>query len=254
MLGGCNNTEKTDEENQYSDEQFITAMSDGLQARWTLNTNDEGKEGYADIQFNSEEYKEMMLSYIDAELEHIEGYKDEKYEDSKLQEIVIRYINLLNEHKEICSYMTVDYDKYYSEFEPIYNERSKIIADLVENYNLTVDEEYKSTLDDFLTNSQLVVEQENLDAEIEAMISGVEFVEVADDGYSFKTYQAVVENTTSTDFKNFSVSINLLNEEGVIVSTEYSSVTNFTQGAKVQFEFMTDKAFVTTQINMDWWD
>lgn len=242
------------EEPQYADKDYVEDMADGLQARWELNRKDEEKEGYDEILVNSQEYKDMMLSYITAELDKVEEYQDEKFEDSKLKELAVSYINLLKDHKEICEYITVNYDKYIEEFDPIYNGRSKIIAQMVEEYNLTVDEEYKNNLAEFQTNSKLVEENEGREVEINAMLESIQFALAKDDGYGWKTYQATVENTTSIDFKTLNLSINLLNEEGVIVETTYDGVSAFNKGSKVQFEFMTEKDFVSTQVTADWWE
>ncbi len=202
-------------------------MSKGLQARWKLNKEDEAKVGFDEILVNSEEYQEMMNNYIQAELDYVEKYQNEKFEDSNLQEIAVKYVNLLKQHKDACQYMTDDYDKYL--------------------------EEFQQTLNDFLTNSQLVTEQENAEAAIQKMIDTIQFEEVEDNG-GYKTYRAVVENTTGIDFDTLNITINLLNSDGVIVETAYDNVSAFAQGAKVQFEFMTDKEFTSTQVSVDWWE
>lgn len=260
LSAGCssdNNSKNEDkkEKIQYADDQFIKDMSKGLQARWTLNEQDENKEGYDQIDVQSSEYKDMMLSYVQAELDCIEKYKDEKFKDSQLQEKAISYINLLTKHKEICDYIPVDYyGKYLDEFQSIYNERSKIIEDMANNYGLTVEEKYQSNLDEFKTNSQLVQEQDALQNSITNILNNIQFQEVNDDGYGWKTYQAVVENTSGKDFSEFSVNINLLNADGVIVETQYDQVSNFANGAKAQFEFMTDKDFTSTQVTANWYE
>lgn len=254
---GCSSTkeaEKKEEEPQYADDAFVQDMSKGLQARWDLNEADEKKEGYEDILVNSKEYQEMMLSYINAELDVISKYSEEKFEDKTLQENAIKYINLLEKHKEICDYMTVDYVKYEEEFQPIYNERSKIIENLVNVYGMTVDEKHQKTLNDFITNSQLVQEQENKEAAINQMLADIQFQVTEDDGNGWKTYQAIVENTTGINFKTFSADINLLSADGVIVETAYYQVSAFNNGSKAQFEFMTDKEFASTQVIADWWE
>ena len=75
-----------------------------------------------------------------------------------------------------------------------------------------------------------------------------------DDGYGWKTYQGVVENTTGKDFKTFTVNINLKNAEGVIVETMYDDVSNFTNGSKAQLEFYTDKDFASTEVVVNWYE
>ena len=259
LFTGCSGSQqesKQEEEIHYADEDFVKDMAKGLEARWTLNEQDESKEGYDAIDLQSSEYKDMMISYINAELDCIGKYKDEKFEDSKLQEEAISYINLLNDHIEICDYIPVDYyGKYLEEFQPIYDGRSKIIQDMADNYGLTVSDKFQSNLDEFKTNSKLVQEKDAQEQAIDSMLSNITFEEVPDE-YSgdWKTYQGVVENTTGSDFATFGVYINLLNAVGVIVETAYDQVSNFTNGAKVQFEFSTDKEFTSTEVTVQYYE
>ena len=259
LFTGCSGSQqesKQEEEIHYADEDFVKDMAKGLEARWTLNEQDESKEGYDAIDLQSSEYKDMMISYINAELDCIGKYKDEKFEDSKLQEETISYINLLNDHIEICDYIPVDYyGKYLEEFQPIYDGRSKIIQDMADNYGLTVSDKFQSNLDEFKTNSKLVQEKDAQEQAIESMLSNITFEEVPDEyAGDWKTYQGVVENTTGSDFSTFAVNINLLNADGVIVETAYDQVSNFTNGAKAQFEFSTDKEFTSTEVTVQYYE
>lgn len=259
LFTGCSGSQqesKQEEEIHYADEDFVKDMAKGLEARWTLNEQDESKEGYDAIDLQSSEYKDMMISYINAELDCIGKYKDEKFEDSKLQEETISYINLLNDHIEICDYIPVDYyGKYLEEFQPIYDGRSKIIQDMADNYGLTVSDKFQSNLDEFKTNSKLVQEKDAQEQAIDSMLSNITFEEVPDEyAGDWKTYQGVVENTTGSDFSTFAVNINLLNADGVIVETAYDQVSNFTNGAKAQFEFSTDKEFTSTEVTAQYYE
>ena len=259
LFTGCSGSQqesKQEEEIHYADEDFVKDMAKGLEARWTLNEQDESKEGYDAIDLQSSEYKDMMISYINAELDCIGKYKDEKFEDSKLQEETISYINLLNDHIEICDYIPVDYyGKYLEEFQPIYDGRSKIIQDMADNYGLTVSDKFQSNLDEFKTNSKLVQEKDAQEQVIDSMLSNITFEEVPDEyAGDWKTYQGVVENTTGSDFSTFAVNINLLNADGVIVETAYDQVSNFTNGAKAQFEFSTDKEFTSTEVTVQYYE
>lgn len=239
------------EEVQYADEDFVKDMSKGLQARWKLTEEDEDKE----VDLQSEEEQTMMLKYIQAELECIEKYKDEKFKDIELQEKAITYIKLLTKHKEICEYIPVDYyGKYVEENEDIYNERSKIIEEMVTDYGLSVDEKYQSTLDEFKTNSKLVKEQDALKNAVASMLEKVEFQETTSDGSDWKTYQGTIENNTGKDFSSLDISINLLDSEGVIVETTYDNIGNFTDGSKARIEFSTNKEFTATQLSAQWYD
>lgn len=150
--------------------------------------------------------------------------------------------------------MTVDYDRYETEYSTIYDERSKVIKTMVDDYGMTVDEKYQDTLNDFITNSQLVTEQENTVAAVENMLKGIQFQVVEDMGDGLKTYQTIVENITGLDFNTFNININLLDENGVIVESVWEQVNNFNNGAKVQVEFSTDKEFASTEVTGDWWE
>lgn len=247
-------TQTNADESISADETFIDDMAFGLQSRWKLNENDESKERFENISFNSEEYKTMIINYIDAELNTIDKYENEKFEDSNLKELAIRYINLLKQHKDICQYITVDYTKYEEEYTSIYNERSKIISQMVNDYNMSVSEEYQSTLDEFIVNSNLVNEKETQQQAIETMLNSVTFELTADDGYGWKTYQGIIENTSGIDFNNISLNINLLDSECIIIETTYDQISAFSNGVKARLEINTDKEFASTQITADWWD
>jgi len=195
-----------------------------------------------------------MINYINSELDVIGKYEDEKFEDINLKGLAIKYISLLKQHKDICKYITVDYQKYEEGFDEIYNERSKIISQMVTDYDMTVSDKYQSTLNDFLENSNLVKESESNQEAIENMVNVVTF-EVSDDqGDGWKTYQGILENTTGLNFKTISLNINLLDADGIIVETTFDQISSFTDGAKARIEFTTDKEFVSTQIMVDWWD
>lgn len=195
-----------------------------------------------------------MESYINAELDVVKKYRDEKFEDSDLQELAIEYINCLNDQNDALEYLTVDYTKYSELHKEAYNKRTTIIKQMVDDYGLTVSDDYQSDLNDLLTNAKIVKEDEDKQAKIDALVSSIVFEVTEDDGYGYKTYGAVVENTTGIDFTSFGLSINLLDADGVIVESEYSSVENFNNGAKARFEFFTDVEFTSYQITVDYWN
>lgn len=241
------------EEVKYCDDDFVKDFGKGLEKRWKLTDADENKDGYDDIELNSDQWKKMMLTYINAELDTIEKYTNEKFENTALQENAIKYINLLKQQKESCDYITVDYDKYSEKADEIYNERSKIIKDMVENYGVTVDEKYQDTLNEFLTNSQLVEEDESLKEAVGLMLGKIE-ITTTDDGTGYYTCEGYVENTTGYDFDNISIKFNLYDDEGVLVDNQPCYLENFTNGTKARLEFYTDQDFSTFETSAEWWD
>ena len=49
-------------------------------------------------------------------------------------------------------------------------------------------------------------------------------------------------------FDYINLSINLIDSDGVILETRYSSFQNISTGAKVKFEFMSDAEFTSTEV------
>ena len=245
-LIGCSSTNTKD---STYDSEFINSLSKALQKRWDLNDKYEEKE--EDITIGSDEQYDYYTKLVNAELDELEKYKDLKFENSKLQELVIKYINLLNQQKDSLQYLKVDYDKFDKEWQDAYNQRTQLIIEFTENYDLTVDDKYKDTLNQLLTNGKLVNEEEDLKAEISNILDSTEFKKVKEE-YEWTYYEAVAENTTGKDFQYFTLEINLLDEDGVVVESTYDSVDNWKANQKVKFEFMTDKDFKTIKLNSDY--
>lgn len=258
-LTGCSssNTKTTDssavEEVKYCDDDFVKDMSKGLQKRWDLNEKDENSEGYDDIAVDSDENKQMMLSYVNAELDTIEKYSNEKFKDTKLQENAIKYINLLKQFKEACDYITVDADKFYDENATIYDERSKIIKSMVDDYGMTVNEKYQDTLNEFLTASKLVEEDEALKDAVSTMLGTIEITST-NDGYGYYTCEGYVENTTGHNFDDLQIEFSLYDSENVLVDTQTCYLQNFNNGTKAKLEFYTNQEFSSFETYAEWWD
>lgn len=88
----------------------------------------------------------------------------------------------MNEHTEICDYIPVDFEKYYNDYQPIYDERSKIIQDLADNYSLTVsDKRFQNNLDEFKTNSKHCKKKDAQEQVIRFYASNITFEEVPDE-------------------------------------------------------------------------
>ena len=259
-LTGCgtkNNTAADNgsavEEVKYCDDDFVKDFGKGLEKRWALNESDESKEGYDDILLNSQENKDMMLTYIDAELSSIEKYTTEKFDDTNLQELAIKYVNLLKKSKELCDYITVDYDKYDEEYSTVYNERAKIIETLANDYGMTVDEKYQDTLNEFLTTSQLVQEDEALKEAVSNMLGTIE-ITTTDDGTGYYTCEGYLENSTGHDFSDITIQFSLYDDNGVLVDNESSYLQNFKSGTTAKIEFYTNQNFSTFESYAEWWD
>jgi len=78
---------------------------------------------------------------------------------------------------------------------------------------------------------------------MQKLVDSIEFELKEDDGYGWRTYEAIIENNTDYDIENLSLDLSLLDKDGVIVKTEYASVDNVSKGQKARLEFTTDEEF-----------
>lgn len=237
---GCSNSEP-----ETYDQDFLKSISTGLEERWKLN--DEYDKLIKDEKLSEKEGIEYYKKFVKVELDNVEKYKDLNFEDSKLQELAISYINCLKQQQEALEYVNSNFEKFQSLWDEAYKERSKIIANLNENYELTISDNYKDTLQDVDKVSTQTKEYEK----IEEKVKNTKFKMVSS-SYGWKDYKAIIENTTSCNFEYFSININLIDKDGVIVESTFASVNNWKAGQKAKFEFSTDKDFETMSYELDY--
>lgn len=237
-FAGCSSSGGSD----YADQDYIKSMAKGLEARWDLNDKYE----------DQEDTKDTMEEYIQAELDQLTQYESASFEDTKLQEKALAYINCLKDSKEHLEWYFSD--ENYDKWDEIYNERAVLIKDFVENYGLTVSSKHQATLDEFLMAGKEASEASEQEDAINKIVQKLEFEVTEDDGYGWKTYQAVFDNTTDFDIENVSIDVNLLDEEGTIVETQYVYGDNISKGQKAKMEFETDVSFDRIELKVDYFE
>lgn len=241
---GCGNTTSTptttETQEYFADNDFIKDLQKGLESRWSIASDNV-------LSMTTDELKAYYEQSVNSELDIIEKYQNEKFEDRKLQEIVIQYINLLKDSKEVIPYLNTDMVTFSQDWDMIYKKRSQMISSFHSDFGLTVSEEYESTLNDFISISNIVTQQESQKDTIDNWVKSIVFEQV-DDSHGYQKYQATVENTTGFNFEYINLSINLIDTDGVVVQTVYSSFQNISAGAKVKFEFSTNTQFSSTDV------
>lgn len=257
ILGGCgttatNTSGSAQSQTAYADEEFIQSLSDGLEARWELNNKYATQYDEDEFLYGSDEHIDLYTSYVEAELAEISQYKDADFKDTALKEKALAYIQAVEDQKEAIGYINVDDVKYAESWEDAYSERAKLLDDFVNTYGLTVSKEVQATLDDMQNKATLVKKDESKDQAVQDMLSAAK-LELVERESDWKTYEAVIENTTGMDIADLPVNINLLDEDGVIVSTEYDQISNLKQGQKAKITVMTDQSFETAEITADFW-
>ena len=238
MLVSCSST--SSDEPHYADQDFIKSVSKGLEARWKLQAEQ-----------SDSNTLESMKEAVQTELNAVEEYKTAAFEDSVLQEKALKYINVLNNCLENVEYFVSsnDYDKWTA----IYNERTILIKDFVDNYGLTVSDKYQDSLGQLVSDGKSAGEQAAQREAMENIVNNLEF-KMKEDSYGYKTYEAILENTTDYEISTLSLDISLLDAEGVIVETAWASVENVSKGQKARLEFSTEAEFDKMQPTIDWFE
>lgn len=192
------------------------------------------------IEENPEQSAKQFKGAIEEELDVDEPLKDRQFKDSKLQEKVIAYINILDEQLELTeSYSETDLD-FFQKWQSVYDERSSMIRDFAENYDLTVGEKYADDFNELLRNGKAADRKTAQKDAITALISNANW-EAEEDPYggTFKTYVANVQNTSEYNFSDVSLNIGIYDANNVRTET-FANVTTWRKGDTVKVEFITE--------------
>lgn len=204
---------------QTTDGQFLKALKDGLQERWKYL--DEVGDGTIDGNLADNERTQKA---VDCEYDKVSCFADQKFQDKRLGEIAAEYIACLNESSNALKYYVVDYSKYDDAWEIARAQRTHLLAELSDDYGLSVDEQYADELNGLISDSEVYYEQEQLKAEIHTMADNtVLSVEPYVDEYSGKTLwydvTATFTNTTEETIDYFYEEIQVLDADGKIIMT-----------------------------------
>ena len=226
------------------DANFISSVADGLQARWSYQADNENNDAVDE--------KEYFTESVTRELNEVKEYENAIFKDSKLKEKALNYINTLKDQLAALEYITADSERYDEEWGKAYDERTKLIKDFTDNYDLVVDDKYSENIKELLTNATTVEEDESKQAEVDKIVKNIKFKKTEDE-YGYKTYQATVENTSNMDFSYFNINVNLIDKDKVVIEKQTAYTDDFQQGAKARFEFSTEEEFKDYKItSVDW--
>jgi len=218
---------------QNTDDAFLKSMAQGLESRWTIVDADLANKDLVTTQ-------RTYLGYVNAELDQIAKYKTLDFEDATLGEKAKEYIAILEKAKKTLDYYEKNPDQFVTEWSAASNERSIIIYEIYQKYGLEISEKHQSTLDSFITEAKLTIA-------LNKIVYGAEFKKISDE-YDWVKYAAVLETTTDTSFDNFEIDLNLVDAEGVVISSESVTSENWSSGGKNRFEIETDEKFAKFEI------
>ncbi|MBM6699336.1 hypothetical protein H7U32_03165 [Bifidobacterium pullorum subsp. saeculare] len=243
-LSACG--DKATDEPEYADETAMSVIAEGFEKR-----SDKIDELVAKNEDTSTTKNRRL--YVQTELDNDKPLKDARFKDSQMQEDVISYINKLEDTMTLLKTSSPNSDDFASQWSSIYDERSKLLKKFVDDYGLTVGEQYQDSLDELLVNGADVAENDAIDEAIRGLVSGVTF-EKTDDGYGSFTYSAVIQNTTNYDFSDVGILLALYDAQGVKVEETYANTSSWRRGESVRFEAFSSTDAATMKPSVDYYD
>ena len=225
-LTACSTPEE--EGPDYADDVAMEVVANGFEKRSDVIE----KNG---IPTTNAEEKEFYLDAVNAELSVTGELKDRQFEDSKLQEKVVAYVNTLNDSLEVLDSYAVSDPEFMPQWLKVYDDRTSLLKDFVDNYGLEVGEKYQASLNELVANGKAAMERSQAKDAIDGLVSAVEWEQV-DEGYGSFTYVAVIENTSEYAFEDVSITLALYDAEGVKAEESHAHTQSWEPGEKVRFE------------------
>lgn len=216
--------QKEEEGPDYADDEAMGVIAKGFKARADFITSKEYTGSDADL-------KKAVQTEIDCD----SSLKDRQFEDTTLHELVLSYLNSLDSQLDVLNNYSSSSVDYYTAWQKVYDERSMLLKQMVDDYDLTVDESCQDALDEIVANGNNASKKADVEASLDAIISGATF-DVVDTGYGWYEYTTILENTTDYDFENVNFTIALYDENGVKATELYASTNGWGKGEKVKFD------------------
>lgn len=218
-----------------TEDDFLKDLASGLEARWVLTTANEEKEKLT---------KSDWEGYFNAEYDIISKYADANFKDKTMTKLAKRYVECIVQSKECLPYVgTNKWESKYSN--GVYNDRAETLYEINAIKPIPVSEDNKESLTDLITDGEVT-------KMVRDLLKTVKFKKVEDE-YGWKTYQAVVKNSTTVDFEYFSFEVDLIDKDGVTLTTASASVQNWDAGETSRFEFSTDEKFAKMEVEYASW-
>lgn len=221
-----------------SDGKFMKALANGLMKRWDYSDKDYKKEYdvKSENDLSDSEYMAFLKKCVNFELNEISSFTDQEFNNKDLQKKATEYIELLNGCLKTIDYYSINNSKYSDLWNDAYNKRMLLIRTFNNDYNLVIDDEHQSTLDEFLSNASVVDEENKIKTDVEKMIDNIKY-ETIDEGYGSVIYKLTIENISDVTFEYFSLEIQLLDKKGNVIDAGYSdSISDFEPGKKATVE------------------
>ena len=237
-------------EPESSDQAFLGDVTSGWTARWDFLETPEQELNPDDSDYG-QQFEQQMKDAIALEVDKVGGYESKPFDDESLRTRAIDYIGLLEESRDALQYLDVDDLKFNTLWRDIYDRRTVAILDLIDTYSLELPVEYQDVTDEMRTNANLAKERATFEHSISSIVCGLEW-ELTEDSYGWFDYQTPATNTTGTDIDNLSLTLSILDENGVNVDSTYSSVSSWRADQTAMLEFSTQTRVDEVDVAVDW--
>ena len=217
-----------------NEDDFMKSLVSGLEARWEYNDADEGKTTLT---------KDDWARYFDAEYNAISKYEFAVFDNKELEKLARQYVNCIIQSKECLPYVnTNQWESKYTN--GIYQDRVELLYKI--NSIAPIPTSNTASLKKLLTSGEVTHMVRNL-------LKTVKFENVSSE-YGWKKYEAIVENSTTVNFSYFAFHVDLIDANGVTLTTALASVDNWKSGEKTKFSFDTSEEFETMTIEYASWN
>lgn len=228
LLAGCSSSPQ--EKGPPSDQEFLENVTKALEARWKLtDQTDTSSMSTSDLQKADQQF-------LDAETDVL-GDKDQyEFKDTDLKDLADTYYKGLDLQKEGIQYQgTDDYTNQQKTWQLGYNYRIVAIHDLVEDYEIKVNSQYKATMDDMLAEYEVAKKNVAIQEYVNHLQDTLQYAKDDAKSDEYNTiYTAVIENTTEYTIDSLQIQLDFLDGSDVVLYQGYDSLSQIKPGAKVQ--------------------
>lgn len=238
------------------DDAFLADLVSGWVERWDYFDQPEQELSGDDPKY-AEKEKEQFTTAVNIEIEKLGPYADGTFEDKDLQVRATDYIALLHESLESLKFMNVDDLKYIDTWNDVYDRRSIAILDFIDTYKLEIPESHSDIVTEIRTNAELAVSKADTEEKLSKTFCTLEWqlLPDADEYDTFFDYTTTVVNPLEIDFANVFLEVSIVDENGVNLGTEYTSVSNWRAGQPAIFDLPYLKSPIASyDISANWED
>lgn len=231
-MAGCG-TEK--EETVPTDTDFIDNLQKAVEARWALNQSSQYNETAISGMSVSEQQKAYTL-FVDTELEKIGNLDDYDFQDASIKELAETYVKGLNLQKEGVQYQgTEKYTEQSQTWGLGYDYRVVALVELYNNHGFTVNEKYKSEIEDFVSVNSQAKEDIAIQDFVDDLSENINYSKDEENSDEWSTYYtAIIENTTEYPIDSLALDISFVDKDGVVVYQTSDYLQNIKAGSKVR--------------------